>query len=198
CSSAAVSSSSTTGPSDAAGGSRSDAALDAPASDASDASAAPTHLDGAFTARGATFRTSVTTNGQGMLDIAFADVDDVCRTARTDKLSRVLHLTLRAEGAITAGTFAIVNDTVLGGSGPAPQATAVVWSIYDVGSDVCSLSNDDQGISGSITLTSVGAGAIEGTLDLALAKGGVQVQGAFGASLCAQPLRPTFACPLAL
>ncbi|HSO37483.1 MAG TPA: hypothetical protein VLT33_33390, partial [Labilithrix sp.] len=85
CSSAAVSSASTTGPGDAAGGSRSDAALDAPASDASDAGAspAPTHLDGAFTARGATFRTSVTANGQGMLDIAFADVDDVCRTART-------------------------------------------------------------------------------------------------------------------
>lgn len=187
------------------GGSRGDAAPEAavedpiPAPDAGPApspSPSPTRVGGAFTAQGATFRVSRTVKGEGVLDIAFADVDDVCRTSRTEAFTDVLHVTLRSPGAPAPGAFAIVPDTVMGGSGPAPQGTAVLWSVYDVGSDLCSLSNKNAAASGTVTLTKVTADTLEGTVDSTLQTGSAKVQGTFEATRCDTPRAGAFSCPL--
>jgi hypothetical protein len=180
-------------------GSRPDATIDAPTvpPDAG-GQANRTTLIGAFTARVATFRTSRTKDDQLLVDILFADADEACATSRADRFTKVLHVTVRLPATDTSGSIPVVLDTVMGGHGPAPQATAVLWSIYDVGADLCSLSNEDQGASGTITLTKISADAVEGTVDLGLDRTPGKVQGVFAATLCETPARTTYACPLAL
>ena len=162
----------------------------------SDAAPAPGVSLTGFTAKGAAFRAARTTNDDGLLDIVIGAADDVCHAARTERFTKSLHLTLHAKGAMAPGTFPVVDDTVMGGSGPAPQATVFVWNVYDVGPDRCALSGGDEAVTGgTITIASVGESIVEGTLAITLRKGG-PVSGAFQASACARPDDGTHACAL--
>jgi len=186
------------GADDADSGTQPDAALESSVPNEAGPPPGGTHVAGALAARGATFKTSRTTSGEYLLDIVLGDVADVCHTSRTNRFTKVLHLTLRSANAPSPGTFAIVRDTVMGGSGPAPQGTGVLWSISDVGPDLCSLDNQDQGSAGAVTLTKVTSDAIEGAVDITLANAAAKAQGTFVATSCVAPGRATLACPLAL
>ncbi|MDB4995793.1 MAG: hypothetical protein JWM74_3225 [Myxococcaceae bacterium] len=175
-----------------------DAVSDAPreASNASNAT-----LTG-FTARGASFALSRTTDNQALLDIVIADTPDLCGTPRGAPFAKVLHLTLRAQGPMTTGAFPVAaHETVMGGSGPAPEATVVVWTVYDVGGDLCSLSNgneDQTTTGGTITLTRVSDDVVEGSLALTAKSPATPIAGSFRATSCSAARKETFACPLAL
>lgn len=147
-----------------------------------------------FTAQGASFRRSTNISDDALLDIVIGDADDVCGSPRA-AMSHVLHLTLRSRGAMQPGTFGIVDDTVMGGSGLAPQATVVHWLIHDVGSDRCSLSNDDGGSGGTITLTRVSDDVVEGRVALTMREGDA-IEGSFRATLCRSATLESLACPL--
>jgi hypothetical protein len=136
--------------------------------------------------------------GEGLLDIVLGDAVEVCRSARTEQFTNVLHLTLRSSGAMKPGTFPIVLDTVMGGSGDAPQATVVLWKVYDVGEDLCAVSNDDQGRSGTITITQVTDAVVEGSMLLTREKAGSKIEGSFRAIACFSPPKQSVACPLAI
>ena len=178
-----------------------DATSDAPRETSDAANASNATLTG-FAARGASFALSRTTNDQALLDIVIADAPDLCGTPRGAPFAKVLHLTLRAPGPMTTGAFPVAaNDTVMGGSGPAPEATVVVWTVYDVGGDLCSLSNgpeDQTTTGGTITLTRVSDDVVEGSLALTAKSPASPIVGSFRATSCSPARKETFACPLAL
>ena len=154
-----------------------------------------------FTARGASFAASKSRVGEALLDIVFADSDDVCGAPRSAQLTKVLHLTVRTSGAMEPGTYPVIVSTVLGGSGDAPESTVVVWAVSDVGGDLCTLSSDDEaGYGGvdTITLTRVSDDVVEGTVNFTLKKAGSKVVGSFRATSCPAAQKKSFACPLSL
>jgi len=140
-------------------------------------------------------RIRATAKLEDVADIVLANVADVCSAERGSGATNVLHLTLRAERSLALGTYPIVIDTTMGGSGAAPQGTAVLWSVSDVGGDACTLNNTDA-MSGSVTLTYVGDERIDGTIDLALESNGTKVSGSFAAPLCGAVGSSSVACPL--
>lgn len=152
-----------------------------------------------FTARSAVFRVARTGAGEGLLDVVLGDADDLCTTARTEKLTPALHLTLRAGGAMKPGSFPVVLDTVLGGSRDAPAATVVYWRVYDVADDTCAVTNTDQGATGgTIAITSFGEDtAVDGTIDVTLDQSGTKIEGSFHALPCLRPRPESLACFLA-
>jgi len=155
-----------------------------------------------FAARGAAFRatrTDASDSGETIIDIALGDADDLCHAARTEKLTDVLHLTLRADGALEPGAFPIVLDSVMGGSGKAPESTGVTWSVSDIGGDKCVLSLANQAATGgTITITAADESALEGTISITLEASGSKIQGSFRATPCFQPPPESVACVLAL
>jgi hypothetical protein len=162
-----------------------------------DAPATPAVKLTGFTAKGAVFQAARSLKDDGLLDIIIGDAGEVCHTPRTEQFTKSLHLTLHAKGPMAPGTFPVVDDTIMGGSGPPPQATAIVWDLYDVaGIYLCSVSNSDYGVTGgSITITKVSDTVVEGTLSMTLQKGGA-VSGAFKANACAHPDARGHACAL--
>lgn len=151
-----------------------------------------------FAAQGASFRASMTEQSDGLLDIVLGDAADTCEATRTEQFTKVLHLTLRSKGDMKPGTFAVVDDTIMGGSGDPPQATAILWNVYDVGADLCALSNEDAAISGgTITVTSASDSIVEGSVELRLGRSNAKVEGTFRAAACS-PSREVFACPLTI
>jgi hypothetical protein len=96
------------------------------------------------------------------------------------------------------GPFPIVSDTVEGGSGPAPQGTAVRWTISDIGGDPCTLDNSasHNPITGTVTVTSYAQDVrVEGTLDLHGPNGAV-LGGSFDARTCGTITLASYACEL--
>ncbi len=201
CSSPASSTGGEVAPTAAADAGLTDAASDAPR-ESSDASSASNATLTGFDARGASFVLSRTTGDQALLDIVIADTPDLCGTPRGSAFAKVLHLTLRAQGPMTTGAFPVAaHEPIMGGSGPAPQATVVVWTVYDVGGDLCSLSNgneDQTTTGGTITLTRVTDDMVEGSLALTAKSPATPIAGSFRATSCARARKETFACPLAL
>lgn len=172
---------------------------DADAADAAASVSASTDLHGTFTAKGASFDTSLTDREERMLDIVFADSLALCSSPRTASSTPVFHVTLRAAANTTfPGTYSIVHDSVMGGSGAAPSGTAVMWSVYDGASDACSLTNTDE-LAGTVTITEASATRVTGTLSLTSATQNTgSIQGTFSAQACHVVDKRTFACPLAI
>ena len=170
-----------------------DAGSDAPPENA-------TIVEGAFTARSAAFTVAATLDGHPLVDVVLADVADACTTTRVDRFTKALHLTIQGTGtaALTPGVYPIVTDNLLGGYGPPPEATAILWTIYDDADKTCALSNDGAAAAGgTITITSVAPSNIDGRIDLTLAGDAGVVTGTFVASSCESAARDTYACPLA-
>ena len=114
------------------------------------------------------------------LSLLLGEYENVCQAPRV-ALSPALFFTLRAPvGEALVRTYSIVNDTVLGGSGPAPQAT--VQAITMTNTD-CGLNNVDQASGGTITVTKYENGFVEGSFDTTFAKGG-PAHGTFRIAVC--------------
>lgn len=159
-----------------------------------------TSVTGAFAAHGAAFSRAMTTTGESLVEIILSDEADPCTTLRTRPFTKVVQLTLRLPSPTTTGAVPVVRDTVLGGSGPAPQATATLWTIHDVGPtlDVCSLSNEDQGVSGVVSITGITGDVVEGTLDVELGNASTHAVGTFRAVACPAADKHALACPLTI
>jgi hypothetical protein len=174
-----------------------DAASDAESGRTVDAGTSGTIVSGSFVASNATFRSSRSLEGNAMLDIVLADAPEMCAASRP-ALSRSLQVTIRAAGQMAPGLFPIVVDTFVGGSGPAPQGTAIVWTIRDVGVDACVLDNlaTDNPITGTVRVTSYAEDTlVQGTVDLH-GPNGSQITGSFRAGVCPQIDAESYACEL--
>jgi hypothetical protein len=157
-------------------------------------------VSGGFSARTAAFQTSKSIEGNAVVDIVLSDADDGCKSERTGATT-VLQLTLRASegGERVPGTFDIVDSAEMGGEGVPSQGTAYVLGITDVGTDSCVVSNLDHAALGTVTLTAVTDGAIEGSLDVvSKAPSAKPIQGQFTAKPCGVPSAKSIACTLRL
>lgn len=127
------------------------------------------------------------------VSFAIGEYASMCGSARPN-LGRVLHFYLRGEGTSTlpTGRITIVSDSVLGGSGPAPQGTVMAARLS--GSDCGFASVDDQA-TGTVEITRSDALGVAGTFELTFAKSGA-VRGTFDAPYCAGGGDRTIACVL--
>jgi len=176
----------------------SEAAVDASTDARADqASLGTTSLGGGFSARSASFRLSRSTKGEHVIDILLSDTPSACAAKRETVDTEVLHLTLRSEESPRPGNFNIVDDLVMGGTGPGPQGTATFWRVRDNGADKCLLSNADRAVLGTVTLTAVSEAGVEGVVDLIGGRdGAVPVQGSFVADPCRKVSLEDVGCPL--
>jgi hypothetical protein len=126
-----------------------------------------------------------------------AQYADACDAPRDVSLP-VLEFTLRsADQELGPGAFPIVDSWVMGGEGPPPEGTVNLFGLY---ADSCVVSNLDQATAGTVTLTSVAPGRIQGNFDITLAASGA-FSGTFALDECPPPegsldTDPTLRCLL--
>jgi hypothetical protein len=127
------------------------------------------------------------------ISFAIGEYASMCRSARPN-LGRVLHFYLRGEGTSTlpTGRITIVSDSVLGGSGAAPQGTVMAARLS--GND-CGFASVDDEATGTVDITRSDTLGVAGTFDLTFAKSGA-VRGTFDAPYCAGGADTTIACVL--
>ena len=134
--------------------------------------------------------------GNGGASMVMGEYASMCSTPRPN-LSPAFYFYLRAAGAdVVPGTYPLVDDVVLGGSGPAPQATL---TIVRLSSADCAIDNVDQATTGTVVITNVSGGILEGTFDATLGKNG-HAKGSFRIVPCAPSVPsdqdPTVTCVL--
>lgn len=120
--------------------------------------------------------------GAGGMALMIGQYPAMCSVPRVS-FSPVLYFYLRAANQhVEPGSYPIVDDVVLGGTGAGPQATLHVLAPYG---DDCGVRYEDHATSGTLVVTHRSAEVVEGTFDATLARNG-HVQGTFHIVECAR------------
>ncbi len=118
--------------------------------------------------------------GNAGMSLLIGQYPAMCSAPRVP-LSPTLFFYLRSDQSeVVPGTYPLVDDFVLGGRGPAPQATL---NVITMSSRDCGIDTLDQSTSGTITITKSGAGIIEGMFDAVLSRNGA-IRGNFRITPC--------------